>query len=261
MEWKMPLKKCIANIFSSFRHFKGPRQGLRILMYHSVSNGVKDDPSGFFTVDPLLFASQIKILAESSSIKLVNFSDGINIDSNKSLKIAVTFDDGYKDTLHVVAPIMHKYRIPFTVFVISDFVKHKVKDYLNEKELFELSQLPNVTIGSHGSTHTPLTELSEPNLIEELVSSKKYLEDVTSRNINTISYPHGSINKKVRSEAINAGYKIGGTSHFNINNYSIDPMLLSRTLINVGDYERIFKQKLNGSWDWNRFRNIGSLVK
>ena len=190
-----------------------------------------------------------------------NFSDGINIDSNKSLKIAVTFDDGYKDTLHTIAPILHEYRIPFTVFVISDFVKHRVKDYLNEKELFELSQLPKVTIGSHGSTHTPLTELSEANLIEELVSSKKYLEDVTSHNINIISYPHGGINKKVRSEAINAGYKVGGTSHFNINNYSKDPMLLSRTLINAGDYERVFKQKLKGSWDWNRFRNIGSLIK
>ena len=252
----MPLKKCISDVFSFYRYFKGPRQGLRILMYHSVSNGVKDDPLGFFTVDPILFTTHIKILSESSYIGLVNFSEGININSNNNLRIAVTFDDGYKDTLYIVAPIMLEYQIPFTVFVVSGFVKHGNKDYLNKKELFELSQLPNVTIGSHGATHTPLTKLSKNKLTDELVSSKKYLEDVISKNINVISYPHGGVNRNVIDAARNAGYKIGGTSHFNINKYSQDPLLLSRTLITAGDFERVYRQKLNGSWDWNRHRNI-----
>jgi len=169
--------------------------------------------------------------------------------------IAVTFDDGYKDMLYTVAPIMFEYGIPFTVFVVTDFIKNNTNDYLNKKELIELSEFPNVTIGSHGKTHTPFTKLSEKQLVEELVSSKKYLEDVLGKTINSISYPHGAINQEIIKKVLDAGYKIGGTSHFDINRYPKDPLLLSRTLINAGDIERIYKQKIYGIWDWNRFRN------
>jgi len=246
----MPLKKLISNFSSFHRYFTGPSQGFRILMYHSVSNGVKDDPLGFFTVDPTLFATHIKILAESPSIELVNFSDGINIDSNKSLKIAVTFDDGYKDTLHTIAPIMLDYQIPFTVFVVSDFVKNNVEEYLNRKELYELSQLPRVTIGSHGASHTPLNQLNDYQLKEELSSSKKYIEDVTGKLVNAISFPHGAIDSRIKDYAINAGYSIGGTSRFNINKNHQDPIFLARNVILSYDNEKIFKQKLYGSCDW-----------
>ena len=52
-------------------------------------------------------------------------------------------------------------KIPFTVFVVSDFVNNNKEEYLNRKELYELSQLPNVTIGSHGASHTPLNQLND----------------------------------------------------------------------------------------------------
>ena len=59
-------------------------------------------------------------------------------------------------------------------------------------------------IGSHGVTHTKLTELSDKELINELVSSKHFLEDIIGREVHTISYPHGAINSRVKKAVAKA---------------------------------------------------------
>ena len=99
MSWKMIIKKSIAELYSINRLFIGPRHGFRILIYHSVSKGVIDDPDRIFTVNPKLFALHMKTLVEDESIELVELSQGLTNIVNTKLKVAITFDDGYKDSL------------------------------------------------------------------------------------------------------------------------------------------------------------------
>ena len=140
--------------------------------------------------------------------------------------------------------------IPFTVFVVSNFVKKNIKDYLSQNELIELSNLPGVTIGSHGLTHTPFTHLSTKELIDELGYSKKYLEDKIGKEVKYISYPHGKINNSLLKYIKEAGYTIGGTSNFNINNSIDEPLLLNRNVITSLDSNEVFMNKIKGSSDW-----------
>ena len=251
MSWKRNIKHTLSDIFSLYNIISGPRTGFRILMYHSISKGVQDDPDGIFTVTKNIFSNHMDILENDKIFKLVTLEEGVNnIDKKNLIQISVTFDDGFADNLYVVAPIMLEKKIPFTVFVVSDFVNNNKEEYLNRKELYELSQLPNVTIGSHGASHTPLNQLNDNQLKEELSSSKKYIEDVTGELINAISFPHGAIDSRIKDYAINAGYSIGGTSRFNINKNHQDPIFLARNVILSYDNEKIFKQKLYGSCDW-----------
>jgi peptidoglycan/xylan/chitin deacetylase (PgdA/CDA1 family) len=250
MNWKHYTKYKISSIFSMYRNIIGLRNGFRLLMYHSISNGVQDDPENFFTVNPNLFKKQIKILKESDYIKIVNLQDGLKLVSNNKLQLSITFDDGYADNLYNAAPLMLSNNIPFTVFVVSNFVKKNIKDYLSQNELIELSNLPGVTIGSHGLTHTPFTDLSTKELINELAYSKKYLEDKIGKEVKYISYPHGKINYNLLKYIKEAGYTIGGTSNFNINNKIDESLLLNRNVITALDSENHFRQKIEGSCDW-----------
>jgi len=254
MNLKRTVQELIANLSSTFsRYISTPRSGLRVLLYHSVSSGVKFDPRGLFTINPQIFENQMRILANSKFISLVSLSDCLKPISNNSLTVAVTFDDGYKDNLYAAASIMQKFRIPFTVFVSTAFIQNKTPDFLTPEELRELSMLPGVSIGSHGATHTHFTKLNESELRDELISSKRYLEDITGKEVMAISYPHGAVDSKVKNAAILAGYKIGACSRFDINNKNVDPLLLCRTTILSKDTNKVFLQKLNGAWDWYKW--------
>ena len=254
MNLKRKVQESIANLSSTSLRFNlTPRFGLRVLLYHSVSSGVKFDPRGLFTINPQIFEKQMRILANNKSISLVSLSDCLKPISNNSLAVTVTFDDGYKDNLYAVAPIMQKYRIPFTVFVSTSFIQNGTPDFLTKGELQELSMLPGVSIGSHGATHTRFTKLSKSELRDELISSKRYLEDITCKEVTAISYPHGSVDSNVKNAVILAGYKIGACSRFDINNEFVDPFLLSRTTILSKDTNKVYLQKLNGAWDWYKW--------
>ena len=254
MSLKRNMQESIANLSSTLlKNASNPRSGLRMLLYHSVSSGVKFDSRGLFTINPQLFEKQMRILANNKSISLVSLSDCLKPISNNSLTVAVTFDDGYKDNLNTVASIMQKYRIPFTVFVSTSFIQNQTPDFLTPDELRELSMLPGVSIGSHGATHTRFTKLNKSELRDELISSKHYLEDIAGKEVMAISYPHGAVDSIVKDATILAGYKIGACSRFYINNEFRDPLLLCRTTILSKDTNKVFLQKLNGAWDWYKW--------
>ena len=253
MDWKMTIKKSISQLSSINRLFIGPRHGFRILIYHSVSKGVIDDPDRIFTVNPKLFALHMKTLVEDESIELVELSQGLTNIVNTKLKVAITFDDGYKDSLLTVAPIMVKYQIPFTVFVTTSFIQNGDVGFMAPSDLIELSKIPGVTIGSHGVTHRPLTILDDKSLKTELVLSKEYIENLIGKEVTSISYPKGAVDRRVRDAVENSGYRCGLTSYAGISNSARDPYLISRTSILSADSRRVFRQKCHGVWDWYRW--------
>ena len=177
------------------------------------------------------------------------------IDSTK-LNVSVTFDDGYLDNLRVAAPILMKYKIPFTVFITSDFVQQKKAGFLTPLDLVELASLPGVTIGAHGATHTPLTQCNGAQLVTELYGAKHYIEDTIGQPVTSIAYPHGATNRHIQNSAVAAGYQLAVCSQFGINRSKNNPLMLSRTTILKDDHEREFEQKLFGDWDWYQYRNL-----
>lgn len=259
MKWKRNIARTISKVFALTSTFKGPRHGFRVLMYHAIGTRVKYDSQGIYSIDPKLFERHMANLADYHTASVVGFCDGQA--SDDKLEIAVTFDDGYKDNLYNAAPILLRHNIPFTVFVTSSFVQSNSSNFLNPKELRELSLYPGVTIGAHGVTHIPLTGCNDSALKKELQDSKYYLEDIIGKPVTTLAYPHGLVNKQVRDAARDAGYIRGGCSLFNINDKLQDPLLLCRSIILSQDSERIFLQKLHGDWDWYRWFKSDPLIE
>lgn len=59
------------------------------------------------------------------------------------------------------------------------------------EELQSLSQSPWATVGAHTVTHTPLSSLSTKLQSEEIVGSKRQLEEWLKKEITVFSYPFG----------------------------------------------------------------------
>lgn len=253
MNWKRVAARLVSEASSLARKGNAPRAGFRVLLYHAVGTRLAHDRYGI-SIEPRLFERHMDILAEESpDVHLTAFDDREN--SSAPLPcVAVTFDDGYVDNLHVAAPILSKRNIPFTVFVTSSFIGKTSEGYLSAAELKELSTLPNVTIGAHGATHTRLAVCGDATLRRELSDSRRRIEDLIGRSVTTVSYPHGSVNLRVRAAAAEAGYTTGGCSRFDINEAKHDRLLLNRCEIVAADSARVFRQKLYGAWDWYRWR-------
>lgn len=251
MSWKRPVARAISEVVAWTRAAREPRSGIRILLYHAVGTHLATDFYGM-SIDPMLFERHMAALAASPGVSIVDIDpkqlSGLN------LRVAVSFDDGYKDNLYVASPILLKYKIPFTVFVTTAFVESQCSLYLTRAELRELASLPGVAIGSHGATHVRLADCNDRTLWHELSDSRCYLQDLIGRDVTALSYPHGSVNRRVAEAAKRAGYAIGVCSQFDINNESRDSLLLCRTEVVATDSQRVFLQKLHGDWDWCRWR-------
>ena len=252
MNWKRVVMMSLAETTSFLRRNRKLRAGFRVLLYHSVSEQDVIGPEGIFCIKPDLFKSHMHALSKMPEVDYVTIQECFSSTGHHG--VAVSFDDGYKDNLYNVAPVMERYSIPFTVFVTASNINKNCSIYLTPSELRELSSFQFVTIGSHGLTHNRLTECDSDMLRNELVSSRHFLEDITGNAVTTLAYPHGAVDKRVKDAAGKAGYLLAACSRFDINDASRDPLLLCRTEITGNDSVRVFQQKLHGDWDWYRWR-------
>jgi peptidoglycan/xylan/chitin deacetylase (PgdA/CDA1 family) len=225
-----------------------PQNGLRILMYHAVGGRADNDHLGYYNITAERFARHMEILNQTAGLTVSPVTQAAC--EADSAKVAITFDDGYRDNLRVAAPILLARGMPFAVFVATRFVRDRHPDFLSPEEVRELAALPGATIGAHGDTHVPLAGCDDHSLARELADSRAYLEDLTGRAVTTMSYPHGSVDRRVRDAVEAAGYDHAGCSHIGINRSTCDPLLLARTTIFAQDGERYLRRKLAGCWDW-----------
>lgn len=254
MRLKSLAMQTISNGVSLARLPFAPRYGLRILTYHAIDSSAYGDHLGLNTISVELFRKHLDMLTDVLTTPLIPLEMPLN-----KLHIAITFDDGYADNLHIAAPLLVERGIPFTVFVTSDFVRSQMDSFLSPNELKQLSQLPGVTIGAHSRSHCNLTQCSNESLRAELEDSKHYLEDLIGMSVTCLAYPYGATNMRVRNAAQCTGYKIGTCSRFDINRTDRDALMLNRLTVLHNDSPRVLHQKLRGDWDWYRWRNVDPL--
>lgn len=225
-----------------------PLSGLRVLTYHSVGTATGPDPYGT-VMDPALFRAHVATLVSWRSL-LAPAPFGAPADA--APRLAVTFDDGYRDTLTTAAPLLVAQSIPFTVFVPAAHLG--TPNYLDAAGLRELAALPGAAVGAHGAGHVPLTKLGDDALARELAGSRKRLEDVLGRAVDRMSYPFGAVDARVRDAAAAAGFALAGASFYGPNLPGRDPLLLRRTEAVAWDTADDLRLKAFGSWDWFRMR-------
>ena len=206
-------------------NIKNSTQRLPIIMYHYVdlTKAADDLIKVNLTINPTLFENQLKTLRDAHyTTFFVRDIPSLLKESNnsKAKNIILTFDDGYEDFYKVALPLLKKYQIKSTIYVI-DFYLNK-KGYLTDAEVKELIDSGLVEIGSHTLDHPYLAKISYAQMYKEVFESKKDLEKKFSIPIQTFAYPYGSFNEKVVEQVKKAGYLaavsvISGTRQSNDN--------------------------------------------
>lgn len=246
---KFFIKNSISIIYNFFVKVF-PSKGARILMYHSIDSQLSHDTYGI-SIDFNLFCKQILLLKSLNYFFIPLEKIHENIGNNKC--IIITFDDGYKDNIKA-AEFLDQHKIPFTIFITSDFVNKSM--YLSSSDIKYLNKFNTCTIGAHGKTHNMLAELNYSEQLFEIEYCKKFLEEISSTEINQISYPHGSFNNDTIEICKKLGFKFAASSLNGLNNSrNFNAAALKRTEIIASDSLNIFERKINGGFDFMQYKD------
>ncbi|WP_371372140.1 polysaccharide deacetylase family protein [Sporomusa aerivorans] len=190
------------------------RKRVPILMYHRIA----DVPGERNSLPAGKFIEQLDYL-KLHGYNTITLSELYNHFVHKAPlpphPVILTFDDGYEDNCRVALPLLQERRMKATVFPIANWVgrenkwesfKHRPTRTMNWDEL-RVWQAAGMEIGSHTLEHPFLTQCDETRLQEELVESKKILENKLSTNIDFLCYPYGYFDDKTLIMAQQAGYK------------------------------------------------------
>ena len=115
--------------------------------------------------------------------------------------IVVTFDDGYASVVSNALPILSRFRVPGTVFVIGHRIggdnhwpgqwKSIPRMPLADSSHLKEAIAAGLTIGSHSWSHPMLTDLDAEALQDELVASAERIEQVLQTPVQHFAYPYG----------------------------------------------------------------------
>ncbi|MGB9909784.1 MAG: polysaccharide deacetylase family protein [Candidatus Hydrothermia bacterium] len=185
-----------------------------------------------------------------NTLSVYGFKDYLSVFKSQGIRflegnyVVITFDDGYKGVLNDAFPAMERHGFKGIVFVVTGYLGFKSNwdvpflsplQHLDSKEIKFLSD-NGWLVGSHSHTHKDLTSISYQELMNEVITSKKILEDITGSEISLFSYPFGKYNRKVQDALLEAGYKYAFKSSAFYLDFS-NPMAIPRRSIYLSDFD------------------------
>lgn len=196
-----------------------------IITYHYIEyvKDPKDTIRQSLDIVPAIFEKELQALkdAKFQTIFVKDIPKIISGEIPYSSKSAVlTFDDGYEDFYTDAFPLLKKYKIKATIFVVNNFIG--LKGFMNEKQLKEIVDSHLVEIGAHTLDHLYLKLLPINIVDKQVTESKKILEKTFKIKIESFAYPYGAFSQDTIKAIKLAGYtnavsEISDVAQFNAN--------------------------------------------
>ncbi|GAA0743948.1 polysaccharide deacetylase family protein [Clostridium oceanicum] len=184
-------------------------KSIPVLMYHSVDyekdNGLR--------MPKEKFEKQMKYLKDNgyTTLTLDEFYDFlVNNSPIPKKSIVITLDDGYVDNYNNAYPILKKYGLKASIFVITGNID-KDKRTVNSKQIKEMAK-NGVMCFSHTVKHDQLDKLSYEKQLDTLKKSKETLENLLNKDSKYIAYPYGKWNEDTIKAVKKLGYTMAVTT-------------------------------------------------
>jgi peptidoglycan/xylan/chitin deacetylase (PgdA/CDA1 family) len=231
-----------------------------ILMYHSVNPGAKKENRR--EVSSEAFERQMRFL-KKLGYNVVPLGSLVSfIEEGKQVparSVAITFDDGYRDVYTYAFPVLKKYNLPATLFVIINEIGRPAADRLSWDEVKEMQDSGLISFGSHCIGPEPLVNIkSEEELRRQIFLSKKILEERLGQEVLMFSYPEGLFNDQIRYLVREAGYLLAVATSPGRKFPNHDPLLLKRLRISASaDNLFVFWLEASGIYTFIKERRHG----
>ena len=170
-----------------------------ILMYHSIIDN--DDQS----VSIESFKRQMHLM-KTMGYQTIKFN---KLKENNKKKFIITFDDAYESVFINAFPILKKLGFNAYFFIVTNKIGDynewdKHKDKFKKMKIMDVEQIKEwlisgFNIGSHSLDHVDLTKLSINDKIDQIVNSKKHLNNLFDTKIDTFAFPFGSYDDETQN--------------------------------------------------------------
>ncbi len=213
-------------------------------MYHRVLSEKPAKGSRWHYVTVSDFRKQMNLI-DRLGYTPITFSDYQHCMEGKltlpSKPIIITFDDGYLDTFENAIPVLLELNMRAVIFVMGNRkLKSAQWDELDDidkcplmsDEQIRMAQKMEFEIGAHSLEHHALTDLSEMEMVYEIVSSKDAIEEVLEKPIQTFSYPYGSVDERVKKVVSDSGFLFACGVHSGSARFSQSMMDIRRLAVN-----------------------------
>lgn len=175
-----------------------------ILMYHHIGNPATWQT---YNVDTAMFEWQMDYL-DKHGFHTVSLDDiasaiisGAQLPGNP---IAITFDDGWALQFTNTLPSLLRHHFRATYYIVVN-PTGRIAGVMTWDQV-RLLRDAGMWIGSHSLTHGYLPGMSDTRLREELVDSRRILQEQLGQPITTFAYPGGAFDARVERMAQDAGY-------------------------------------------------------
>lgn len=184
---------------------------LPILMFHYVSS-LQGDLVDSNWMPTSVFEENLKALKEAGYTTLSS-ADAKKVLTTKTKPsdkmVWLTFDDGSLTVYRDIFPLLKKYNMHATAFIVTNFVNNKQAGILTWEQIKEMKESGLVDFESHSANHSDLGKITSAAMEEELKSSKDELDSKLAQKTEVICYPAGGYNQETLNIAGNLGYKFG----------------------------------------------------
>jgi len=235
-------------------------------MYHSISDSVEASskhPYYQTVTSPRVFEDQMKFLRDNG-FSSVGLGDAVRYleagGAGKIKPVVITFDDGFRDFLTNAFPVLERYGLSATMFLPTGFIGESTQRFkgiecLTWGEVRDLDRA-GVEFGSHTVTHRQLRDTATEDVENEILHSKKTIEDHLDCGVTSFAYPFAfpetdrAFTERLRGLLYEAGYENGVSTVIGTPSVSDDRFFLKRLPVNSFDDAKLFRAKLNGAYNW-----------
>lgn len=191
-------------ILANYQRSKRTDVKIPILLYHDFVTTVPDsDPDNFNYINtPQSCEENIKVLLENG-YTFISFQE-LNDANNGKIElpakpILVSMDDGYYSNYEYIYPILKKYNVKASIFIVTDKIGKEIegKKYLSWEQCVEMQNSGLVEIFSHSKRHVFYDRLPARVIRDDVIESYKMIErNLESKNLKVFAYPYGAYTKE-----------------------------------------------------------------
>lgn len=253
--------------------------GACFLMYHRVADtGIFDLSLDDWNLAPARLENQLRWLSENADCRpLAEALQNCGCATRNKPVVALTFDDGFANFRHLALPLLERYRIPATLFIVTRYVgltepypfdawgqKNRSRTSaiawrpITWAEIEECLESEFVSVGSHSHQHLNGLNATDQQLEEEAGASHEILSHrLGLDHASLYAYPYGSSRlghvRTAYIEAVRkAGYRLAVTTDLGLAGPGTPPFQIPRVEVHAYDSARILKAKVCGHlWPQN----------
>lgn len=211
---------------------------LPILMYHYIRTPPSKyvDRVGYnLSVSPQDFELQMDWLG-SHGYHPVDFNDVrayfAGAKPLPSKPVVITLDDGYRDLYTTAYPILASHGFKAVAYIVSGFVGWR--QYVTSDQIIEMDH-HGIEIADHTVNHANLTRAAWPQLMNELVDSKRFLEKLVGHPVVDFAYPSGRFDQTVITALRQTGYDTAVTEIYSTVHSRADRYTWTRVRVAGGE--------------------------